>query len=211
MNSRVKLIGRSVLSLVATLAIGGGITYALFTSNSVTVTQSKLTTGTANLRICDSSASTPAGTNTWQDSFSSKIDFTGLTPSTTGVDITPNQKIYLGNDDGSLQDAIDNVLCNSYKSGVTPGNSNITLKMVPTISSLVCTDPALKDAMELGFIYGASSPTYQSLNYWTTNDTASGTFAAGEAKTLQLKARLDPNYTNQNQNCTFDTTFVGQQ
>ena len=211
MNGHMKVITRSVLSLVATIAIGGGVTYALFTSNAVTVSQTQLSTGTANLRICNSSNSTPVGSNVWKNSISPTISFSGLTPSTTGVDVTMGQDLYLGNDDGSLQDAVGTGLCNGYDSSVTPGNSSIALKMMPTISSPVCTDSALSTALELGFTYGTSTVSYQTLTALTTNTTASGTFAVGEAKQLKLKARLDPTYTNQGQSCTFDITFVGQQ
>lgn len=216
MNQHAKVIGRSLLSLAATLVIGGGVTYALFTSNQVTVSQTQISTGSADLRICNSSASNPAGSNTWKDTISPVIDFSSLNPGSTGVDITAGHVMYLGNDDGSLGDALvgsNPTHCTSYESSITPGNSTVGLRMVPALSTPVCTvDPSLANVLELRFDFGGTKTQYRTLTNWVGNTTSfTPTFLVGEAKQFKMEARLDDTYTTQGATCTFDVAFTGQQ
>lgn len=215
MNGHAKVVVRSVLSLVATVAIGGGVTYALFTSNAVTVSQTNVSTGTANLRICNSNQGGSNGDNLWKNSIQPTIDYSGLNPGDTAIDIAPGSHMFLGNDNGSL-DTKATPDCTDY--GVAKGTSSASFKMVPSLPSVTCTDDSsgnpllLKDAMSLRFTFGTSATTYKTLAQWVGNTTPfSPTFAAGDAKALKLEAKLDSAYTTQGQKCTFDITFVGQQ
>lgn len=216
MNQHAKVIGRSLLSLAATLVIGGGVTYALFTSNQVTVSQTQVSTGSADLRICNSLASNPVGSNTWKDTISPVIDFSALNPGATGVDISAGHVMYLGNDDGSLGDSLvtsNPTHCTSYESGITPGNSTVGLRMVPALTTPICTvDPALGNTLELRFDFGGTKTQYRTLTNWVGNTTSfAPTFPAGEARQFKMEARLDSAYQTQGASCTFDVTFSGEQ
>ncbi len=215
MKGSMKVIGRSVLSLAATLAIGGGVTYALFTSNPVTVSQTTLSTGSSNLRICNSNQSTPVpGSNHWQDSVSASITFAGLTPGAAVVDIAPTTKLFLGNDNGSLATGLGDGQCDGYD--VAAGTSTVSFKVVPTLENVVCGDDAettlkLRDLLSMRFTAGTTASTYKTLAEWTTNTTASGsTFAPGDVKPLKLEAKLDSTYERQGVTCTFDVKLLGQ-
>jgi hypothetical protein len=216
MKGHIKVIGRSLLSLVATIAIGGGVTYALFQSNQVTLSQTTLSTGTADLRICNSNQSTPTGSNTWKNSISPVLSIAGLTPGGSYADVTPNSRFFFGNDNGSLATTLGTE-CTTYESGVTPGTSTTSYKLVPTLSGLNCTDdtgtaPFLRDSLNLRFVLGATTSTGHNLAYWATNTgKLSPTFLPGEVNQLKLEAYIDSAYSTQGQTCTFDINFVGQQ
>lgn len=213
MNSQVKLIARSALSLVATLAIGGGVTYALFTSDPVTITGTTIASGSDVIRICNANTSTPAGTNTWKDSIAPVINFSAVNPGATGVDVSAGHNMYLGNDNGSLGSALGGGICDAYQAGVTPGNSTVNVRMTPTLLNLNCpTDPTLSTAMEIRFDLGGTLTPYKTLDAWVANTSWYGpTFNPGSANPVQILARLDSSFATQNATCTFDIQFVGQQ
>lgn len=210
MDQRKATLLRSVLSLVAVVALGGGVTYALFTSNQVTVSQTQVTTGSADLKVCNSSASSPAGTNTWKESISPVIDFDGLNPNDSAIEISSGHVMYLGNDDGSLGDAVDSVLCNTYDGTATVGDSTVDMRMVPSVSAVSCTIP---DDLQLRFDLGGTLSPYKTLTAWSLPNATdyAPTFLVGEAKQLKIEAKLDGDVTSQNETCTFDIHFSGEQ
>ncbi|MBI2590070.1 hypothetical protein HYW32_03580 [Candidatus Berkelbacteria bacterium] len=213
MDKHRKVLLRSILSLVSVLAIGGGVTYALFTSNTVTVGQSQMTTGGADLRICNSLNSNPVGSNTWKDSISPTIDFSAVNPGDTDIDVTLGHEMYLGNDDGTLEDAVGGGICSGYDGAITPGNSTVPLNMIPTISNIVCTGGSdLENQLSLRFNLGGSFTGYKTLTGWSTNTTDYlPDFLTGEAKMFSMQAKLPSAYALQDATCTFDTNFQGEQ
>jgi hypothetical protein len=85
MSSKLAIIGRAVGSVGAVVALAGGITYAALTSNTATLSQSTISTGTTGLNIYDFS------TNQWATS-APGFQITDLVPG-TGVD----ENFYLQN------------------------------------------------------------------------------------------------------------------
>ncbi|MBI4022905.1 hypothetical protein HY375_01960 [Candidatus Berkelbacteria bacterium] len=209
MDPRKVTLLRSVLSLVAVVALGGGVTYALFTSNQVTVSQTQVTTGSADLKICNSLNSTPAGSNTWKTSVSPLINFDGISPGDSDVDISTGVSIYVGNDGGQLQDNLG-AECNSYDATVTAGSSTVDMKMVPVVTATSC--PNLSGDLQLRFGFDGTFTAYKTITNWGTNTSALGpTFAVDDAKLLAMQAKLANGVTLQDENCTFDVNFTGEQ
>lgn len=85
MSRKLSIIGRAVGSVGAVVALAGGITYAALTSNTATLSQSTISTGTTGLNIYDFS------TNQWATS-APGFQITDLVPG-TGVD----ENFYLQN------------------------------------------------------------------------------------------------------------------
>ncbi|MBI4032401.1 hypothetical protein HY374_01715 [Candidatus Berkelbacteria bacterium] len=209
MDSRKVTLLRSVVSLVAVVALGGGVTYALFTSNAVTVSQTQVTTGSADLKICNSINSTPAGSNTWKNSVSPLIDFDGINPGDTNVNVTTGHSIYVGNDGGQLQDNLG-AECNSYDASVTAGTSTVDMKMVPVVTATSC--PNLSNDLSLRFGFDGTFTSYKTVTAWGTNTSALGpTFAVDDAKLMTIEGKLASGVTLQDENCTFDVNFTGEQ
>lgn len=209
MDQRNVTLLRSVVSLVAVVAVGGGITYAAFTSNAVTVSQTQVTTGSADLKICNSNASTPAGSNTWKNSVSPQINFDGINPGDSNVPVTTGHSMYVGNDGGQLQDNLG-AECNSYDAGVTAGDSTVPLKLVPVVTATSC--PNLSNDLQLRFGFDGSFTSYKSITNWSTNTSALGpTFNVDDAKLMAIEAKLGSGVTLQGETCTFDVTFTGEQ
>ncbi|MEK7184289.1 MAG: hypothetical protein AAB701_02095 [Patescibacteria group bacterium] len=216
MNNHVKVIGRSLLSLVATLVIGGGVTYALFTSNQVSIAANTVSTGGADLRICDGTA---AG-GQWQDTVTTAISFAGLNPGAVDQDVMSGIAIYLGNDDGTLATPVVPVAnCAAYNIAVTPGASTINMDFIPTTGNITCTaaDPSFSSSLNIryGFQVGAATPVwtgYKTVAAWasSTTDYSVG-LTPGNTAQLLIQARLANTYSTQGASCTFDSRFVGEQ
>lgn len=212
----MKVITRSVLSLVVTIAIGGGVTYALFTSNQVSIASNTVSTGDADLRVCDGTANGPTPVGEWRDTTTTAMTFAGLNPGQTDVDVMNGTSIYLGNDDGTLDTApIAN--CDGY--AVAPGNSSVNMTFVPTTNSIVCTgvDPAFSSSLQIryGFDDGVN-PTvfssYKTISSWSGNTTNYGaSLAPGNAVKVHIQAKLTSTYATPGASCTFDSRFVGEQ
>lgn len=217
MNGRAKIIGRSLLSLVATVAIGGGVTYALFTSNQVSIASNTVSTGDANLRVCDGTANSPTPIGEWRDSITTNMTFAGLNPGATDQDVMNGMAIYLGNDDGTLDTApVTN--CDNY--AVTAGNSSVNMTFVPTVGNIVCSsvDPAFASTLQIryGFTDVLTSTTvystYKTVANWATNTTDYGAdLTPGNAVRLSIQAKLASTYSTPAASCTFDSRFVGEQ
>lgn len=209
MDQRKVTLLRSVLSLVGVVAVGGGITYAAFTSNAVTVSQTQVTTGSADLKICNSNLSTPSGLNTWKNSVSPQISLDGINPGDTNVDVSAGHSVYVGNDGGQLQDNFG-AECNSYDASVTAGDSTVPMKLVPVVTATSC--PNLPDDLQLRFGFDGTFTSYKTITAWGANTSALGpTFNVDDAKLMAIQAKLDGDVTLQDENCTFDVNFTGEQ
>ncbi len=210
MKGQLQIIGRAALSLVATLAIGGGVTYALFTSNPVTVSSNTVSTGSANVRVCD--GTNPGGQ--WQDSVSTTMSYT-INPGDDDVNVMGTNHLYLANDDGTLATApLPVANCGSYGSGITTGTSTISMQMVPSVSNVTCTaaDSNFGSTLQVRFGNGTQWSSYRSLSSWASNTTDYvPLYAHGTTNELIIQAKLSSTYTTQGASCTFDSHFTGKQ
>jgi len=197
-------IVKSLVTLVAVIALGVGVTFAAFTSNTATISASSLTTGDANIKLCNSD-----GDDQWKNLISPALSLSDLVPGDTDKDLTAGVDIYLGNDSGDLTDNIADE-CNTY--GDTAGSSDVELSMVPTISNIVCDNANLDDQFKVKFQIGSDQTGYLSLAQWSGNtSTVLPVFSIDESNQVKIFAELDSSATDQNANCTFDISFVGQQ
>lgn len=200
-----KKIWFSATSIVAVIALGAGATYALFTSNTATISANTLTTGLAEIKICKES--TPG---TWNSSVSPGYTIGGLVPGASETEVTAGSQIYLGNDDGDLENELGTGICDAYTG--PEGSSDISLQMVPKISDLVCGDVSLQTDMQLRFLINGNNTGYGSLAFWTTNTSPiAQTFAPGQAFQVQIFTQLSSLATVQDTSCTFDLDFQGAQ
>ncbi len=209
---------KSILSLTAVAVVGGGATYAAFTTNAVTIANNSVTAGSANLKICNK-----VDTNNWRTSITPNLKVANLTPGAAATELTNSDSsataIFIGNDGGSLTtNSISG--CASYSDPA--GSSDITLKLQPEITTgtLVCDSgaPTLKDNLQLQFKFYdqagtlVDSSTTRTLADWVANTTNYGTnFAPNDIQQIKLFASLKSTATAQDANCTFEVKFTGEQ
>lgn len=197
----------SIASLVAVLAIGAGSTFALLTSNTATIANNSVTSGTASIKLCNNNAG--ATDNAWSNSING-FSTTGLLP---GVEkeLTVGQDVFVGNDNGHLDTAITSpTKCGGYHD--TASTSDTSLKMVPQITAPVCDSGITPDDVNLKFIIGGQDSGYGTLTFWETNTTAySAAIAQNATATVQMFVKLNSSFTGQNKKCVFNATFQGQQ
>lgn len=201
-----KRLFKSIISLVAVLALGAGATYALFTSNTVTVSNNTLTTGEATIKLCNVD-----GDNEWQNSISPVFTLTDLVPGAVEEELSATAEIWLGNDGGGLVPVAPGK-CTAYDAIDGVGSSDVTMNFVPVVTNLVCGDASLLNDLTLRLELNGTTMNTLSLGTWAANITAYGpTLAPDFAGQLKLYAALDSGATVQNTTCTFDVTFTGEQ
>lgn len=199
-----KRLIQSVFSLVAILALGTGATYALFTSNTVTVSNNTLTTGNATVKICNA-----LGANNWRNSVNPSFVANKLVPGGPEKELSSTGELYLGNDNGGLVPVAPGK-CTSYFDAA--GMSDVPMKFVPQMTAVTCDDASLKDQMMVRFEIGGVDSGYGSLTFWETNTTTYGaTVNPDFAGSLKIYTKLDSAATLQNKTCTFNATFTGKQ
>ncbi len=197
---------RNLAVVVASLTLGVGAAYASFVSNNVGVTGVTLTTGEANLKLCDSSQ------GTWLNTISPPVSTGLLLSPGEERDIFSDRIITIGNDDGNLGDTGDSNSCTNY--GTDPvGHSSVTLKLVPkvTFEETACIDP-LPSNLKLRFEINGQTTDAKTLNSWSSNATQfEPTFPAGAEGTVKTMASLSSTATAQQASCTFNISFTGKQ
>lgn len=194
----------SATSLLSVLALGIGATYALFTSNTATLSANTLTTGLAEIRVCKEN--TPG---TW-DTTAAGFTVSAMVPGAAESELTTGSQVYLGNDDGTLNTELGAGICDQYTGA--PGSSDIPLQMVPKLSNLSCGNVSLETDMQLRFVINSIDSGYGTLSFWTTNTTPyGGTFTPGVAHQVQIFTKLSSGATVQNTSCTFNVDFQGSQ
>jgi hypothetical protein len=203
-----KRLLKSGLALLTTLGIGALATFALFTSNTATISNNLLTSGTANIKLCD--ATTTTGTNTWSDTIAPNLNLTGVAP---GEDkqLTADKEIYLGNDSSDLDDNLGSGKCNTGSNG----NSTVNLRMIPKViyDTGLCS-ATLADLFKLKFQIGAAGNTtdYKTLAEWAVNtETIPPTFNPDEDRRVRVFATLADEASEQGATCSFNITFHGEQ
>src|SRR3989338_7009653 len=144
-----KKLWMSISSLAAVLVIGAGVTYALLTSNTATISATTLNTGTATIKLCNST-----GENDWRNLISG-FTVDGLVPGGPEKEVTDLVEIFVGNDNGGLDTALGVDVCDSYFDAA--GTSDVDMKIVPSLTGVVCSDASLEGDISLRFAFGATS------------------------------------------------------
>lgn len=199
--------------MASVAVIGVGTSYALFNSEPVTILASTASTGSANIAICNTD-----GDDTWKDSVSPELNLEGLAPGGPAVELTELANIYIGNDDGNLDDnALTNAADAPDQCSGSDGNSVVGQMIVPKITNPVCAEDAdLLDELKLSFMLSNGTETpFQSLTDWQANDEfgiiLDPTLAPDQAEVVTVMAKLDAGADVPNATCTFDMVFNGFQ
>lgn len=197
---------KSVVSLVAVIALGAGVTYAQLTSNQVSIGTSAMTSGESSLKLCNDT-----GDDMWKLTISPALSLAGMVPGDAERELTEGKDIYAGNDSGTLNvNSLSSGGCNGY--GDTAGSSDVNMRLVPSVDTVVCTGGITAADMTLSFQIGSTGSNQANLGFWDTNTTAFGdTLTPNELKEIQIFGKLNSNVTQQNAACTFDVKFSGEQ
>jgi len=199
-------IFKSILTIAVVIAAGAGVTYAQFVSNTVSITGSQATTGDANLKLCN-----VEGNNNWHNTIAPSLVANNLIPGGAEVELTANDAVYLGNDNGSLNNNLGTD-CDSY-GAVTPGSSDVVLDVIPTVTNLSCEQESLETNTMLKISLGGDAGVEKSLAAWEANtvNPLINVISPDEAMQLEMFATLHNDETNPNATCTFDINFIGHQ
>lgn len=220
---------KSGLVMVIALALAVSGTYAAFTSNSVTISASTLSTGTAEIKLCQADT---AGMHDWRTTVAPGLTLSNLTPaantSDPGTELTATKSILLGNDGGTLPASAGSFpgTCNTY--GEAAGSSDVAMRILPTVVVSSCSSADMAGQLELRFALANSDETTQvaesdwkTLTTWGTNTTvmdqvgSSTDFVMTPNQVQQVKVfgRLKSTATSatQGQSCTFNIVLTGQQ
>jgi hypothetical protein len=201
----IKLV-RSLLTLGAILGMGGTVSYALFNASAVSITSNSLSTGAAEIKLCNASVG-----DTWTGTIPG-FSLSNLIPGGNELELTSGVNLFVGNDSGNLNNNLG-ADCTNYTGPA--GSSDVSLNLVPKVTTISCLDPAantLDDHLMLKFEIGGDPSAYKSLADWQTNATQVSTALATDGtKSVKMFAKLDAAATAQNQTCTFDSTLAGDQ
>jgi len=195
----------SATSLVSVVALGIGTTYALFTSNTVTMSANSITTGVAAIKLCRATTD-----DAWRNALTTNFTLTGMIPGGVEKELTTGAEIHVGNDSGGL---INNLTvptrCNTY--GDTASSSSTNVKLVPKIQNLVCPGTLPTD-LQLRFEIGGIDSGFGTMAFWQTNATPYGAqFNPDQDGQVKIFSQLSSGATDQGTACTFDVTFQGLQ
>ena len=199
-------IAKKRVSLVALLVLAGsGIAYASFTSNTVTLGSNAVTTGEANLKLCDT-----GDKNLWLSGINPPLNTTRILPDEER-DLLGSRAVYIGNDNGLLPANFANTHCQAY--GETAGNSNTPLKVVPTVVFQTETCPApLPSNIKLRFNFNDQPTEYKTLTSWSSNTTTyEPKLNPGGTALVNIFAQLSSTTTLQSGQCQFTINMTGKQ
>jgi hypothetical protein len=197
---------KSTITLAVVIALGAGVTYAQLTSNQVSIGTSAMTSGESSLKLCNDT-----GDDLWKLTISPALSLAGMVPGETERELTEGKDIYAGNDSGVLDvNTLSPVGCNGY--GDTAGSSDVNMRLVPSVDTVVCTGGIAETDMTLSFQIGSTGSNQADLGFWDTNTTAFGdTLTPDELKEIRIFGKLNSSVTQQNASCTFDVKFSGEQ
>lgn len=199
-----KKIWISATSIVSVIALGAGATYALFTSNTVTLSNNTITTGEAAIKVCNATVG-----DQWDNSLATNFTLDGMVPGAAERQLTDGTTLFVGNDEGSLDNNLGGD-CTTYN-GAIQSNSSINVKLVPQIVLNSCP-AAVADELELRFVIGGVDSGYGDITFWTTNAGVYGVqLDPDDTGLVQVYSQLPASATQQGETCTFDITFQGQQ
>lgn len=200
-----KQIIRSAAIVVTTIGLSASATYASFTSNQVTVPDSRLTTGQAAIKICEVSAN-----NNWGNSIEPSTNLSQLIPDEER-ELFANREIYIGNDNGQLATSLDQEKCSGYSEAANL--STTPLRLMPTVSFATENCPeSLPTHIRLRFELDGIDTGYRTLNSWLTNTTQYGAVVLpGFNVGVKTFAQLSSSATTQDLSCLFGIQFNGKQ
>ena len=193
--------------VVGLVSLGAGLAYAGFTTWPVSLTDTNVKTGQAELKLCDRLDSLPAWTYGSSRTISLENLFPGGTQSLFGVD-----EISIANDGGSLLTTAADRGCTSY--ATTVAHSVVPLQLAPSVMIGDATScPAeLATDLELQFQLGSETTPWLGLSTWESNSTSYFTaLAVDEARYIQASAKLKSSNDSQQTNCNFALLFKGIQ
>jgi hypothetical protein len=201
-----KRLIKSTTTLAVVLVLGAGVTYAQLTSNDVIIGTSAMTSGESSLKLCNDT-----GDDLWKLTISPALSLAGMVPGETERELTEGKDIYAGNDSGVLDvNTLSPVGCNGY--GNTVGSSDVSMRLVPNIENVDCTNGITAEDMTLSFQIGGTGSNHASLTFWDGNTTAFGdTLLPDDLKEIRIFGKLNSDVTEQNAACTFEVKFSGEQ
>lgn len=194
-----------LIAIGVLVAAGAGVAYAAFASNTVSLTGNQLTTGSANVKLCDVS-----GGNAWLESITPGFDLAGMVPGEER-DLMGTREIYLGNDNSQLATSFADARCGAYLA--TAGLSNTPVSTVPTVqfNAETCADP-LPSNVKLRFNINGIDTDAKTLTAWSSNTTKYGdAILPGKVAAVKAFAQLSTTATVQNGRCDFTVNFTGKQ
>ena len=202
MNTRLL---KSVASLAAVVALGAGVTYAQFTSNTATVGASTMTSGNADLKLCNAT-----GADVWRVQVNPGLSLTDLVPGAAERELTEGSELYVGNDNDDLDVNVLGAKCDAYGSGEPVGSSDVEMQVVPKVTYTTCP---LASNLNLKFEIGTGSfSETKKISEWTGNATPYGlTLAVDQLRILKVYGSLDGSVTEPGSECTFDIVLTGNQ
>lgn len=191
------------LAVVGLVSLSGGLVYAYFISNTISIQGNQVSSGEAAVKLCDSAV---AG---WTTSVTKNFDLGRLLPGQERNLMADNTTLLIGNDNGSLSDAA--APCNAYIDRSVA--SNTPLRFVPRVAynAEVCSESAIND-FKLRFEVDGIDTGYRSLAEWQTNDAVvEPIFQPGQFGNLKTFVQLNPESTQHNASCPFDLNLVARQ
>ena len=198
-----KKIVLSAASLLGVLALGIGATYALFTSNTATLSNNTITTGAAAIKLCNATTG-----DQWANSLATNFTLTGMVPGATERELTLGTTLFAGNDSGTLNNNLGGD-CTTYLD--TASNSSVNMKLVPKVSFVSCPGGVEND-IQITFVIGGVDSGYGTLAFWSTN---AGTYGVqlnpDDTGLVKVFSQLPSGATVQGTACNFDITFQGLQ
>ncbi len=197
---------RSLLVVGASITLGIGATYASFTSNSVTLANTTVTTGSANLKLCDNQSG-----NQWQTAISPLFNLSGLNPDQER-ELFSDRSLYIGNDNGQLATATGTSDCSGY-GGDPVGSSSVNLRLVPNVSFTEESCPApLPSNLKLRFEVNGIATDNKTLTSWSSNTTSvDPVIVPGQVGQIRTFVIMSSTATAQGTNCNFNISFTGKQ
>lgn len=190
------------ITLVAASATGA---YATFTSNAAQITNNRLTTGSANVKLCDSK-----GQNAWQNSITPEVNLTSMLPNEER-NLMGDRAVYFGNDNGFLETSLENETCPIYNDIAGSSNTPVVLMPNAIFAAESCPD-TLPSNIRLRFEIDGIDSGYKTLNAWSSNTARYGAaILPGQASTVKVFAQLSSTTTAQNATCDFTVNLTGKQ
>lgn len=186
------------------LTLSAGAAYAAFTSNTVSFTGNRLTTGSAAVKLCDVD-----GQNAWTENITPEFDLAAMMPGEER-DLLGDREIYIGNDNAELANNFTDARCGEYLAD--RGNSVAPLRITPNVAmtSETCPDP-LQSYVKLRFEINGVDTDYKTLNGWASNASQFAEFQPGQMGTIKAFAQLSSTTSQQEGSCDFAITFTGKQ
>lgn len=194
----------SVVTIVLSIIFGTGLAYAVFVSNTISISNNTITAGEAAIKFCDT-----VDANKWTTAMNPVTTLAGMIPGESR-DVYAGRNIYIGNDGGQLTSLLGSNLCNGYLA--TASASNTSLKITPTLQISAESCPtAMADTTLLKLELGSEAVT-KTVSQWVANSSPfEQVFTPNSTLHFQATASYDQAATTQAVGCSFVLHFSGSQ